>query len=234
MTGTVPPNQSFTATIIHYVRQIIEKKLNIDSIKDEIETLRCENWSNYEIAHYYVAKSEPKNSTSGFTEKLSKYMPGAGKAVLKLIKIISESKQKLDLFGQYINSITGIALSYDPSISDVKVLYSPVAKVFVNAINPDEGGKISLTDRDSVKMLEHIKVYLPQIAKKIGVESFVDFASGIAESFPFIGGVVKQGVNQKIGQNGRVKNRRTTIAHTPCQNAVLLAYCRVAHGDTPH
>jgi hypothetical protein len=43
------------------IKEILVTKINIENIKKEIEHLRTENWSNFQIAHYYVSLNDPDN-----------------------------------------------------------------------------------------------------------------------------------------------------------------------------
>ena len=183
------------------IKGIIEKSIQIEPLQNEIKELRSKNWSNYQIAHFYVSLCDPQRIPPDKIEKYMKFVPFAGKKIKAIYKTGKKAWQMSDQLMVYSKCIAGIALTYNPSISNTKELYLPIMRTFVYGINRSVAQKISLKEQNTEKIAKQVGIALPQIAIKLGKEFGTDFFSGLAGAMvPAGSGLIKNKFDQSRNQ----------------------------------
>lgn|GEM_PF-6190926 len=180
--------------------QSVAQSIDIQSVAQHIESLRKEKWSNFEIAHYFVTLSDPAQIKSGIAVNILKHIPGLRIAIASY----KRTKNMWDEILRFMDSVAGIALTYNPNISNHQGFYAPVTRVLLNLISRSVAKEIPLSETDMGKMLEYLKLNNKGIIKNLASYYGIEIVAGIAKSIPVIGRVFWPG-NEKKHSNRKIK-----------------------------
>jgi len=170
------------------IKEILVTKINIENIKKEIEHLRTENWSNFQIAHYYVSLNDPDNPQRDKVKK----GPNLGKLANKIIDKGRQAYKLKDFLEQPIKGICSIALTYNPSITSKKELYMPIMRTLLYGANRDFAQEVALLERNPAEISKVAFKFIPRLEKKVSHDLLELGAVGLASMIPVLGGQIRR------------------------------------------
>ena len=188
---------------------LIEKIIDVDKLKNQIELLRNENgWSDSAISEYFIECLVPNKKKASQKAVLLKYIPVVGKATHSACTIYTEVKDRSFKIKNYLTCIAGISLIFDNTISTPGDLCIPVAKTFSYSVAPAIAENLPLKVQPNTSIATYYKEVVTKVTQKLLMEFGIKVAGNILGSVPLAGALIKRGFDNQVGDKTQLFSRR--------------------------
>jgi hypothetical protein len=193
-----PKEESSHNKILNY----IDKFVDVMSIRQEIDEIReNHDFSNEIIAKKFVQNFIESQKKKVKKNKLIKYIPVIGNAANSVCSSYADINNRTSIIRSYLNSIAGVAMTYDNSVSNSMDLCGPVARTFSFGIMPSISDDIPLYEKN---LTENAKRVFRKASEAFLCEIGFKLAGNLVGAIPVAGGLLKRGV---VGQ----KNKKNAL-----------------------